>query len=96
MFYAGHEIAVHTQRHPSLLGLDQPQLVKELVGARSKLAQCGVPEVRGRGTRTGSPRSSCRQCLAGGRAQWQRWQQQAQAQQPEGTWPGMAAGGRRQ
>ncbi|PSC73088.1 Polysaccharide deacetylase domain-containing [Micractinium conductrix] len=44
LFSSGYEIADHTKSHISLKGLDQDTLEDEVLGARSALAECGVPE----------------------------------------------------
>jgi len=44
MHSRGYEIADHTMRHPSLRDLDKEGIEEEVLGARSKLAECGIPE----------------------------------------------------
>ncbi|KAL4421045.1 hypothetical protein ABPG77_007520 [Micractinium sp. CCAP 211/92] len=44
LFDAGYEIADHTITHRSVKGVPAAQLEKETVGARSQIAECGIPE----------------------------------------------------
>ncbi|EFN55781.1 hypothetical protein CHLNCDRAFT_145232 [Chlorella variabilis] len=44
MYEAGFEVADHTTLHESLPGKDREYLQDEIAGARSKIAECGVPE----------------------------------------------------
>ncbi|EFN52368.1 hypothetical protein CHLNCDRAFT_138797 [Chlorella variabilis] len=44
LYNQGHEIADHTKTHKSFLELDGSDLRREIVGAREKLAECGIPE----------------------------------------------------
>lgn len=44
LYNRGNEIADHTVTHTSLLGLDAAGLEREILGARSELAACGIPE----------------------------------------------------
>lgn len=53
MYEAGFEVADHTTLHESLPGKDREYLQDEIAGARSKIAECGVPEVGRHGGRGG-------------------------------------------
>lgn len=44
LYNSGFEIADHTQTHPSIKGMSNSDLTFEILGARSKLVDCGVPE----------------------------------------------------
>ena len=46
MLYAGHEIAVHTVNHPTLVGLDEKKIIFEVEEDRKALEKlCGYPIV---------------------------------------------------
>ncbi|KAL4448990.1 hypothetical protein ABPG77_007707 [Micractinium sp. CCAP 211/92] len=44
LYSRGYEISGHTVTHPSLNGLSKKEIEKEIVGARSALVKCGIPE----------------------------------------------------
>ncbi|KAL4422675.1 hypothetical protein ABPG75_008872 [Micractinium tetrahymenae] len=44
LYQRGYEISTHTITHPSLNGLRKSEIEDEVLGARSKLAACGIPE----------------------------------------------------
>jgi hypothetical protein len=52
VYKAGLEIADHTISHEKLPGMERSKLVNEIVGARDKLVDCGVPKEDVVGLRT--------------------------------------------